>query len=278
MSNTASLRDILLTTRSVTEANRILESKGMSASSKELMRTAIGIQDKQPDTARQFRETVIADMEKEDEDKKKMKEVDGGESHQSTRVDGTQKLGADEPKQNVEGMDDQVGAKDQMGAIVNETHGGMPNPMMMDPMTPNYQQMMQPPQQPPAPQPPQQAPPMQQAGNHHPMQQMQYTLNHVVESIKKLDAEIRAVKETQEQQKPVPTSLEVGSRIRPGAGELSPSMLMRETTAGTPTSQKLGGWNEDYITSRSARIASDSNDLTRLNDYLSSTEKTPGVQ
>jgi hypothetical protein len=139
------------------------------------------------------------------------------------------------------------------------------------------QGMQQPPMQP-------QVPPMQQMGQMPPqqqpqmppqMQQMQYTLNSVVESIKKLDSDIRTIKETQSQM-PQKGSIEIGSRIVPAHGETS---TIRETVNGTNILDKrLSGLNEDHIVSKQSLIAKDANELSRLNDFFESQPKTPGVE
>jgi len=206
------IKDKLMACKSYAEAKPILETVGAGLSAHELLHTAFSIQAKQPDVAQQFLHTVIQEVE----NLTKIKETDGGASHQSSSTTGVEKIGkeVDAP----EGMAKQYDPKDQMGVPINETYG------MMPPMGQGMPPM--------APKPP--MAPQQMGGFQQPNPQIQYAVqealrqfapyhNKIVEAIKALDKKIaETVKEVN-----APKSLEIGSRM---GNVKTPRTLIKETT------------------------------------------------
>jgi hypothetical protein len=262
-----------LNSRNLVEINKVLETAGAPNSAKELARIAVSLPSAQETLRTQYMNMALTEAE-EAEKKKTVTEVDGGTSHSSTSTEGLPKEGEEVTKDDVRKEPD---TKDQMGAVVNETdHMGQG---YQQPQPPQMQQMNGGQQQCPPPQMQQMGqmpPPPQQPPN--PMQQMQYTLNTIQEAIKNIDGRINKIEETQSQM-PQNGSIEVGSRIVPTYGETG---SVRETTSFTAQNildKRLSGINEDHITSKHVLIEKDSNELSRLNDYLDSKKNNyPGVE
>ena len=252
------IKDAILKCRSFSEGKKILETHGLgnNASATELLRTAIQIEKAQPELAKQFKETVADDIEKKKEEDKDVTESDGGTSHSSTTTGQLPTVGKEEPAQSMEGMDKRVNTHDQMGVSVNETHmmPGQVPPQQIPPQVPQQQMGQMPPQQQP------QMP-----------QQMQYTVMQEIakiqEAIKKLDSDIRDVKETQNG----PMTLELGNKIEPRHNGPIDIYAIQETKHMSPL-------NQDGIKSKYAKLQEDRNEICKLNSYFEATKKTPGVQ
>jgi len=233
-----SIKDKLLSCRSYEDARPILETHNAGVAVHKLFSTGFGVQAKQPTVARDFFNTAIQEME-DDELIKKVEEIDGGSSEQSSSTTGLEKIGAEHSAP--ESASVQPDKKDQMGVAINESFPGQPGMM-----------------------PPQQQPPLQQTHGMggcggaamppqqmNPQQQMQMTVNETVrqalvpitEAIKKLDKKI------QETQKVEPNSLDLGSSM----GHKKPLAMIKETT---------GDSTKD--------LASTRNEIKRMNDMLNS--------
>ena len=246
-----SCKDKLMACRTYAEAKPILETAKVSLSAHELAHTAFAIQEKQPELAKSFMQTIIqeaSDLEvtKRSTDSSEIKEVDGGTSHLSSSITGLEKIG--EEHDAPEAMQKQYDPKDQMGVSINETwggFGGMPpqQPPMGGGMPPTG---MQPMGQPRPPMPPQA------------QQMMQYTINEAVRiiapKINKIIEAIQALdKKVQETVKGQVNSLEVGDKIGV-RGTHSNGSFIRETVEGdTPA---------DLSVART--------EISRMNDALNS--------
>jgi len=233
-----SIKDKLLSCRTYEDARPVLETQNAGVAVHKLFSTGFGVQQKQPTVARDFFNTAIQEME-DDELIKKVEEIDGGKSEQTSSTTGLVKVGTEQDAP--ESASAQPDKKDQMGVAINESF---------------------PPQQ-PGGMPGMQAPPMQQAAGGcacggqpaqpgqpmNPQQQMQYTINETVrkalipytEALKTLDKKI------QETQKEMPNSLELGS----GLGSHKTVPTIRETT---------GNKTQDLAATRK--------EISRMNDAL----------
>lgn len=253
-----SCKDKILKSGSITETMKILETVGASPSAKELMRLSISIQETQPQFAKQYRETIVKEIEDAEEEKKKqgVTEADGGVDHSSTSTTGLSKEGTEVKKEDVRS---EPGTKDQMTTSVSETYPGG-QPQQVPPM---QQGGGMPPQPPGMMPPPQQQPPQA-------MQQMQYTLQEIQGAMKLIDGRLNKIEETQRTSNQ-PTSINVGKMIKAGHAEVA----VRETAP--QVTNKLAGVNEDYINTKQSRLHQDSNDLTRINTYLENRPRT-GVE
>ncbi len=206
----------LLELNDYADAKPILESaKNLSDASYTLAQTAYQIKETQPQVARNFLKTVIKECEHED-DKDKIKEVDGGKSEQSSSTTGLEKVGTEEP----DGAEPVTGAtdtKDQMGVAIGEMAPPMPPQAGGAPPVP--------PQAPPAipPVPPQIPVP--------PQQQMQYSVQEALAIRGQFKAFKEAIasltKQIQETQNSQIRSIDVGvgSKGTPSSGS-----FIQETT------------------------------------------------
>lgn len=190
-----SIKDKLYSLKSYDEAKPILET--VSVSGHELARTAYSIMQKQPIIAKGFLNTVIQEIEDAEE---KIKEAEGGSSHQASSTTGLEKKGAEHDAP--ESASAQPDKKDQMGVAINEAFP----PMGMPPMQGGQCGQM----------PPQM----------NPQQQMQYTINETVKvHMKPIHEALKALdKKIQETIKETPRSLDLGSSM----GRTIPQI--RETT------------------------------------------------
>ena len=229
-----SIKNKLLSCRSYDDARGILETQGAGVAVHKLFNTGFMVQAKQPTVARDFFNTAIQEME-DDEEKKKIAEVDGGTSTQSSSTTGLEKEGTEENA--AESASEQSDKKDQMGVAINEAFPPQ-QPGMMPPQQPQQQMGGQCGGQMPPPQ-------------MNPQQQMQYTIAEIVrqqlapvrEALKAMDKKI------QETQKTQPTSLDLG----PSLGHKKPLTMIKETT---------GDKKQDLAATR--------NEIKRHNDLLNS--------
>lgn len=260
--------------RTFAEAEKILETAGAGKASKELLRLGFAVKEKQPDIFENNLQTVIQEIEDDEEEKKKdmdTQEVDGGESHDSTTTGELPQVADIAPHADTEGMNSVTDTKDQMGAIVNEAHsgmnsippmqppGGMPNPMQQagNGMYPGCPPMAGQPQM----------PPQQNA--------MQYTMNQVhalANQMKAMQEAIQTInKKVQEIAKPAPQTLDIAKdTLRPAAAK-----PLKETT-------DKGVSLNDVKLSKRAKLENRHREITSFNNYLndkgSSSNKNPGVQ
>lgn len=244
-----SCKDKLMACRTYAEAKPILETAKGSLSAHELMHTAFAIQEKQPDLANSFKQTVIQELdavkpkEGDPSDNGPLKEIDGGTSHQQSSTAGLEKIGTEHSSP--EGASQQYDKKDQMGVAINETYGQFGMPQQQPPMGGGMPPMGGMPQQRP------QMPPQQQ-------QMMQYTINEtirllapnfnkMVEAIKALDKKI------QETQKDQVRELAVGDKLGKQGTHTSGSFIRETVEGNTPVDLNL------------AR-----NEIKRMNDSINS--------
>jgi len=205
----------LLELNDYADAKPILESaKNLSDASYTLAQTAYQIKETQPQVARNFLKTVIKECEHED-DKDKIKEVDGGKSEQSSSTTGLEKVGSEEP----DGAEPVTGAtdtKDQMGVAIGEMAPpmGVPPPAGAPP-PPQAPPMVPPPPAPPVP----------------PVQSMQYSVQEALAIRGQFKAFKEAIasltKQIQETQNSQIRSIDVGvgSKGTPSSGS-----FIQETT------------------------------------------------
>jgi len=169
----ASCKAKILGARTIQEAMKVVETNKVSLgiSAEKLLRTAFAIQETQPEYAKNFKETVLSEVESaidsEDVHDKGADKIKEGSatagSEQSSSTTGLKDEGTDAPNSDIESMQTASG-ENQMGKI-SENIGC---PQGMDPSV--YQQMQG---QGQIPQIPNMTPPQQ-------MQQMRYTAETIV--------------------------------------------------------------------------------------------------
>ena len=240
--------------RTFAEASRILESNGVKKSAVELLRLGYAVKANQPDIFENNLQTVIQEIE--DELKKKeeeVTEVDGGVSHDSSKIDGLNDVAKRTPESDTEGAELSSG-EDQMKEM-----GGM-----YPQQPPQPPGMVQPPQPPGMVQPPQQQrPPMMPPQQ----QQMQY-LRQIEASMKKMAHKITELEKTAN----TPNSLEIGSKI--GKPNFSSLMLPIQETVSDKTV-------DGQISNRKGkvqRLQEVRSDIAQYNSYLNDNKITPGTQ
>lgn len=193
----------LLELKDYADAKPILETLPANETRSTLAQTAYQIQETQPNLARNFLKTIIKECEDEE---KKIAEVDGGTSHESSSTTGLAKVGENEAVTDAENA---VDTKDQMGVPIGEM--APPNGMPSQGVPP---QMQPPLQQPPVPQ-----------------QQMQYTIqeaNMIRGQFKAVKEALQALtKEIKETKIESTRSLEIGIGDK---GTKSTGKFIRETT------------------------------------------------
>jgi len=217
----------LLEMKDFADAKKIVETVKISDSARTLLQTAYQIRETQPQIASNFIKTVIQECEDEE---KKVSEINGGTSHESSSTTGLEVVSTPEEVTPVESA---VNTKDQMGVPIGEMAPPMPPAGGMPPAPP-----MVPPQAPPVP--------------PQPQQQMQYTIQEanlirnqfklVQEAIKAMDKKITETQNSQIK------SVEVGTTFK---GESMKGNFIRETT---------GNQERDLDAARHS--------ITKMNDHL----------
>jgi len=232
--------------RTFAEASRILESNGVKKSAVELLRLGFAVKANQPDIFENNLQTVIQEIE--DELKKKeeeVTEVDGGVSHDSSKIDGLDDVAKRTPESDTEGAELSSG-EDQM----KEMGGQMYPPQPQQPPG-----MVQPPQQ----QRPPMMPPQQQ--------QMQYA-RQIDASMKKMAHRVTEL----EKAALVPKSLEIGSKI--GKPNFSSLMLPIQETVSDKTVDGVISNRKGKV----QRLQEVRSDIAQYNSYLNDNKITPGTQ
>ena len=252
--------------RTYAEAEKILETNGVSVSGKELLRLGFAVKEKQPEIFENNMATVVREIEDEHDKKdEEVTETNDNTSNESSSTTGTENVADMAPHADTEGMNSSTDTKDQLGAIVNET--GMHPSQMMPPQQGGMNQM-----------------PMQQ--NHmmgqqqcppnmgmppNPQQQMQYTMNQHAQMLNKMQEAIQTLnKKITEISKPSPRELDMSNVVGQSAG-FTVSNPLKETISPSSDTQ-----NEDRIQNYSAQIDAARRDIKSFNDFLH--EKNSGVQ
>lgn len=251
--------------RTYAEAEKILETNGVSVSGKELLRLGFAVREKQPEIFDNNMATVVREIEDKEHDDE-TKETNDNTSNESSSTTGTENVADIAPHADTEGMNSSTDTKDQLGAIVNETHPGQMMPpqqggMNQMPMQQNH--MMG-----------QQCPPQNGMGMPpNPQQQMQYTINQQAQMIGKLQEAIQTLnKKITEISRPAPKELDMSNTVGKTAGFAITNPL-KETT-----SPSLNTHNTDNIKSASAVLAAKRRDIKSFNDFLHQSKETNGVQ